>query len=300
MESKRRNKTKIVVIVGPTASGKSNLAVRLAKKFKGEIVSADSRQVYKGMDIGTGKITKKEMMGVSHHLLDIASPKRKFTAAQYQELAGKAIKKINRKNKIPFVCGGTGFYIKMLTEGMTVPEVSPDWSLRKELENKSEKELYATLKEMDPRRARNIEKDNKRRLIRAIEVIKKTGRSVPVIKKSFEYNPLFIGIKISQEELNQKIEKRLLERIKQGMIGEVKDLRNSGLSWKRLEEFGLEYKWVAKYLQNKISYEKMMESLFTDIKKFSKKQMSWWKNDEKINWIKSYKEAEKITENFLY
>ncbi len=299
MDSKGKNLIKIIIILGPTASGKSGLAVSLAKKFNGEVISADSRQVYRGMDIGTGKITEEEMEGVPHHLLDVASPKRNFTVTRFQAIAEKAIKKIDRADKIPFVCGGTAFYIKVLSEGITVPDVSPDWRLRKELEKESSDKLYEKLKKLDPRRAKTIDSKNKRRLVRAIEVISKTGKSVPVIKKTSKYNPLLIGTNISQKELDKKIKKRLLVRIDQGMIEEVKSLKEAGLSWKRINSFGLEYKWCVKYLQNEVSYQEFIEHLFIDIRRFSKKQMQWWKDDKRIKWVKNSNEASNIVKNFL-
>ena len=292
-------KKKLIVILGPTASGKSELAVKIAKTFNGEVISADSRQVYKGMDIGTGKITKKEMEGIPHHLLDVASPKRKFTVAQYQKLALKAINKIFRKGKIPILCGGTGFYIQAVVDGIVIPEVPPDWKLRKKLEKKSVKELYQILKKLDPKRAKTIEKENSRRLIRAIEIARKIGQVPALKKKPLPYPVLMLGIIKEKKGLSSLIKKRLLKRLKRGMIAEVKRLKNSGLSWKRLEEFGLEYRWVARYLQKKISYQEMLEKLQKDIEHFAKRQMTWFKRDKRIHWIKNYQEAEKLTKKFL-
>jgi tRNA dimethylallyltransferase len=298
MGIKRNNNPKIVVVLGPTASGKSDLSVQLAKKFNGEIVSADSRQVYKGMDVGTGKITKREMQRVPHHLLDVANPKRRFSVSQYKILAEKTIEKIIKEEKLPIICGGTAFYIKALVDGIVIPEVSPDWQFRKKLERENNEELYLKLLKFDPLRANNIDKDNKRRLIRALEIIEKTKEKIPKTKIKKLYSPLFLGMKISQEELNKKIDKRLKKRLDQKMVNEVKRLRNSGISFKRLEEFGLEYKWISFYLQEKITYEKAVESLSTDIKKFSKRQMVWWKHDKRIKWIEKYDEAERLVREF--
>ena len=166
---------KLIVVLGPTASGKTDLSIKLAKKLGGEIVSADSRQIYKGMDIGTGKVTKKEMRGIPHHLLDVASPRARFSAAHYQKMALKAIGKTYKRGKIPFLVGGTGFYIQAVTEGLVLPEVKPDWKLRKKLEKKSNKELFLMLLKLDKKRAKAIDRDNPRRLIRAIEIAKKIG-----------------------------------------------------------------------------------------------------------------------------
>lgn len=299
MGTKRRIKPKIIVVLGPTASGKSDLAVKLAKKFNGEVVSADSRQVYKGMDVGTGKVTKEEMKGVPHHLLDVANPKRRFSVSQYKKLAEKEIEGIIKRKKLPIVCGGTAFYIKALVDGTTIPEVSPDWKLRESLEKKDTETLYKKLLKLDPLRAKNIDKNNRRRLIRALEIIEKTKNRVPKTKNLSLYNPLFLGIKIDQEMLNKKIDKRLNKRLNEKMVEEVKEIRKNEVSFKRLEEFGLEYRWIALYLQNKVDYKEAVESLSRDIKRFSKRQMVWWKHDKKISWIESYKEAKLLVKNFL-
>jgi len=334
---------KLIVILGPTASGKSGLAIKLAKKFKGEVISADSRQVYKGMDIGAGKITKKEMQGVPHHLLDVASPKTRFTVTQYRKLAIRAIDKIFKKNKIPIICGGTGFYIQALIDGLVIPEVAPDWKLRKKLEKKSTEELCEILKKLDPRRARTIDKKNPRRLIRAVEIVMKTGKPVPLPRLrplgfgGQAYPVLIIGIKKSREELKKLIKKRLLKRLKIGMVAEVKKLHKAGISWKRLEEFGLEYRWVARYLQRskikdfrnpqnsdvfrksghkrfrdirfpgkypEIGYHDFRKSSFStglqkDIEHYAKRQIAWFKRDSRIRWIENYKKAEELTKQFL-
>jgi tRNA dimethylallyltransferase len=302
---------KIIVILGPTASGKSDLAVKIAlwlsskeikKKFAiegGEIISADSRQVYRGMDIGTGKITKEEMKGIPHHLLDVASPKRNFTVAQFVNLAKKAISKIFKKKKIPIICGGTWFYIYALVDGYAFPRVKPDWRLRKELERKSEKELFEELKKLDPERAKTIDPHNKRRLIRAIEIVKKIGKVPPLKKQPLPYPVLFLGIEKNFSELKKLIEKRLLKRLKQGMIKEVNKLRESGVSWKKLESFGLEYEWIAKYLQGKVEKKEMIKKLQKDIEKFAKKQIKVFKKDKRIFWVKNEKKSKKLIINFL-
>lgn len=307
---KKINK-KLIVILGPTASGKTDLSIKLAKKFSArggpalgwngvEVISADSRQVYKGMNIGTGKITKKEMQGIPHYLLDIASPKRKFTVVQYQKLALKAIKKIYKKKKIPFLVGGTGFYIQAVVDGIIIPKVKPDWKLRKKLEKKSIQELFKMLKKLDKRRAKSIESKNKRRLIRALEIVIKTKKPVPLLKKKpFQFEVLIIGIKKSPDELRELIRKRLLKRLKIGMIAEIKRLKKSGLSWKRLEEFGLEYKYIAQYLQKKITYDEMVEKIQKESEHFAKRQMTWFKRDHRIHWIKTHPQAEKLSKKFL-
>ena len=291
---------KLIVILGPTASGKSELAVKIAKKFKWEIVSADSRQVYKGMDIGTGKITKKEMKGIPHYLLDVASPKRRFTVVQYRKLALKAIKTILKKNKIPILCGGTGFYIHAVVDGIVIPEVPPDWKLRKKLEKKSVEELYKILKKLDPKRAKTIEKKNKRRLIRALEIVIKTKKPVPGLKKNpLPYPVLMLGIKKEKKELKKLIKKRFLKWLKQGLIKEVENLRKSGLSWQKIEELGIHYRVIAQYLQNKMNYKEMIEKSLKELQNYAKRQMTWFKRDSGIRWLRNYKEAKKLIKEFL-
>lgn len=296
------SKQKLIVILGPTASGKTDLSLRLAKKFNGEIISADSRQIYKGMDIGTGKITKKEMKGIPHYLLDVVSPKRNFSVAQYQKLTLKTIDKILKKRKIPFLVGGSPFYIYSVVEGWIFPELKPDWELRKKLDKKSSQELFDILKKKDPRRAKKIERKNKRRLIRAIEIAEKLGK-VPLLRKNTQFEYLLIGIKKPKEELENLIRKRLLKRLKQGMINEVKRLKKNNVSWKRLENFGLEYRWIAIYLQNKINYQEMVKKLQKDTEHFAKRQMTWFKKDKRIKWIpftqNHYKWSEKLIREFL-
>ncbi len=319
-------KPKIIVILGPTASGKSALAVKLAKKFNGEIISADSRQVYRGMNIGTGKITKKEMRGIPHYLLDVASPKRRFSVAQYKNLAQKTIEKILAKGKLPIICGGTGFYIQAITENLQIPAVKPDLKLRAKLEKLATKKLYEKLQKLDPRRAKEVDRFNKRRLIRAPEIIYKTGKPVPTLNPSqppfykgrsssspsfrkgglgwiFSYDILFLGMKKDPTELKKLIHKRLLKRLKQGMIKEVQNLRASGLSWQRLNDFGLEYRWVARYLQKKISRQEMLSRLEKEIWHYAKRQMTWFRRLErqevKIYWLMNSNRYSFLVKNFL-
>ena len=291
---------KLLVIVGPTASGKTSLSIELAEKYNGEIISADSRQVYKGMDIGTGKVTKKEMKNIPHYLLDVVSPKTRFDVAKYKKLALKAIKDIQKRDKLPILIGGTGFYIQAVVDGIIIPKVKPDWKLRKELEKKSNQELYKQLKKLDPVRARNIDKDNPRRLIRAIEIVLKTKSPVPKLKaEPIDSNVLILGVKKDKEEIDKLIEKRLLQRLKTGMVAEVKRLHNQGVTWKRLEEFGLEYKYLALFLQNKISKSEMIEKLQKEIEHYAKRQMTWFKKDKRIHWITTVKDASKFAEQHL-
>jgi tRNA dimethylallyltransferase len=292
------NKT-LIVILGPTASGKSDLAVKLARRFSGEVISADSRQVYKGLDIGSGKITQKEMKGVPHHLLDVANPKRKFTVAQYQALALKSIDDIQKRDKIPFLVGGTGFYIQSIVDGIVLPDVKPNWQLRKKLSRHSAEELYEMLKKLDSARARTIDPHNPHRLIRAIEIVKTTGQTTsPLVRRPTSYQVLQIGIQTSPEKLKKRIAQRLKKRLK-GMVAEIKKLHADGLPWKRLEELGLEYRFTAQYVQQKISREEMVQKLQKEIEHYAKRQITWFKRDRRIHWISNQQEAEKLIKKHL-
>jgi len=293
-------KNKLIVILGPTASGKTCLSIKLAKKFNGEVVSADSRQVYKGMNIGSGKITKKEMNGILHYLLDVANPKTKFTVAQYQKLALRVIKKIHKRNKVPIIVGGTGFYIQSIVDGTVIPAVKPNWALREKLSKIALPELVKRLARLDPVRAGNIDQNNPRRVVRALEIVIALRGPVPTASpKKPDFEVMKIGVLKSKDELKKLIQKRLSKRLKNNaMINEVKKLSKS-LSWKRLEEFGLEYRFVAQYLQDKITYEEMLDKIQTESEQYARRQMTWFKRDKRIYWIKNYKQAEKLVINFL-
>jgi len=321
-------KPKILVILGPTASGKSDLAVKLAKKFNGEIISADSRQVYKGLDIGSGKVPRDRITNsklltadysykdVPHHLLDVASPKRVFTASQYQKLGQKAIKDILKRDKLPIICGGTGLYIDSLIYDLKFPEVPPQKELRKKLEKESAKTLFKKLEKLDPGRAKTIDRFNKRRLIRALEIVLTTKKPIPELgvmtyHNTPPYDVLKIGIKKEPEELKKLIHKRLVKRLAQGMIKEVESLRKNGLSWKRLDDLGLEYRYISRFLRGLISKKEMSELIEKESWRYAKRQMTWFKRDpaqiasrfngtsENIIWIVKEKEAENSIKKFL-
>lgn len=288
-------KQKVLVIVGPTASGKSALAVELARRFNGEIISADSRQVYRGLDIGTGKITKREMKGVPHHLLDVASPRKTFTAHDFIEKGHSTIASILQKGKLPIVVGGTGFYIDALVGQITLPNVPADKTLRARLEKKSAAQLFAMLKKRDPRRAKTIEPHNKRRLIRALEIIATLGR-VPLNRKAsnihrgtVQFDALWIGVTLQSKVMEKRISARLLARMKRGMVAEARRLHNppagGGLSYKRMEELGLEYRSLARFLQGNISRAEMTEELTRDIRRYAKRQLAYWKRNKDIKWF---------------
>jgi len=306
----------IPVIVGPTASGKSDYAIRLAHEINGEIISADSRQVYRGMDIGSGKVPrdlplatynlqpsltipsnqqrrsgseKLSAVGcklyvsgeIRHHLLDVASPKRTYTVTHFLRDARAAIADIERRGKTPIVCGGTNFWIEALVFDTEFPEVKPDPALRRELGKLTAPELFTLLSEKDSDRAETIDRHNKVRLIRALEIVATLGK-VPksdnneqITGNGGKHDFHFIGIDLPKDVLHEHIEKRLKERLEKGMIEEVRRLHEQdGLSWKRLESFGLEYRWCARFLQGKISREEMETSLLKDSKYYAKRQMT--------------------------
>lgn len=303
-------KPRVIAIVGPTSSGKSDLAVLLAEKIKGlyrakgtidrtsyseilgEVISADSRQVYRGLDIATGKITPREMRGVPHHLLDVADPKKIYSVADFKKDATIAIDDITSRGKIPIVCGGTGFYIDALLLGQEFPEVLPDKKLRDSLEKQSAEKLFDQLKKLDPRRAKEIDRHNRVRLIRAIEIAKTIG-NVPKQNNVVPYDVTWIGIKPNPEELKKRIHNRLMARMKKGMIAEAKRLHENGLSYKRMRELGLEYKYLADFLQNKISKEELLEKIEKGDLDYAKRQMTWFKRNKEIRWIES-KDTHKI------
>ncbi|MEK7585012.1 MAG: tRNA (adenosine(37)-N6)-dimethylallyltransferase MiaA [Patescibacteria group bacterium] len=309
-------KDKIIAIIGPTASGKSDLAVRLAKRFsarggpalgwKGaEIISADSRQVYRGLNIGSGKITKREMRGIPHHLLDVVkanSPKR-FSVSDYQKLGQKAIGEIIKRGKLPIICGGTGFYVDALLKNYALPAVPPNPKLRGQLEKLPTEKLAQKLKILDPKRFKNIDRNNRPRLIRAIEIATKLGQVPPLDTKNNSWNSLQIGINLSEDKLRQNIHKRLLKRLRAGLINEVKKLHENGVSWKRLEAFGLEYRFGAKLLQQKPRHGGVNREEITNLEReiwhYAKRQMTWWKRDKNIKWVESYEEAERLTRDFI-
>ena len=290
----RHLKPKIIVLIGPTSSGKSALAVELARRFGGEVISADSRQVYRGLDIGTGKVTKREMKGVRHHLLDVASPKKIFTAHDFVVCGRRVIADIARRGKLPIIAGGTGFYIDALVGRVAFPNVAANSKLRARLEKKTAKELFAVLKKSDPRRAKTIEPHNKRRLIRALEIAVSLGRSPMIEIRSQSFDVLWIGTTLSQKELDGKIRARLAARLRRGMAAEARRLHTAGLSYKRMETLGLEYRALARFLQGKLTREEMIEKLNRDIRRYAKRQMTYWKRNEEIRWFRSTQKREII------
>ena len=288
---------KVIFITGATASGKSEIAIWLALKINGEIINADSRQVYKYLNIGSGKISEKEKKIVKHYLLDIAHPKRNYSLGKWLKDVDEVIKKIYRKNKIPIICGGTILYLKALKEGWVLPNVKPNYKLRKELEKFSADKLYEILLKLDPERAKTIQKENKRRLIRAIEIATFLGK-VPSLKKEPKYEILVVAPYVDFRRLEMKIYKRLIKRVK-GIIQEIKKLRKLGLSFERIISFGLEYRWFGKYVKGEIDLKTAIEKCYKDIRRFAKKQINELKKLNYVYWFKNKKELLKIVKNFL-
>ncbi|MDD5099205.1 MAG: tRNA (adenosine(37)-N6)-dimethylallyltransferase MiaA [Candidatus Colwellbacteria bacterium] len=274
-----------MVVLGPTASGKSDFAVEMALERNGEVISADSRQVYRGLDIGSGKITKKEMRGVPHHILDVSSPKKIFTASDYARLARKAVSDILNRGKLPIVCGGTGFYIDALLYDDTTAPVPPSPTIRKKLDKLSTGELAQRLSELDPDRFASIDTKNRARLVRALEIVLSTGKPVPKLKRAPRYSAEKIGIMRPMEDLDRRIELRLDKRLSAGMIKEVEELHKKGVSWKRLYDLGLEYRYISLFLRKKLSYDEMRSQLLTAIRQYARRQMTWFKRDKEIRWI---------------
>ncbi|HNX10722.1 MAG TPA: tRNA (adenosine(37)-N6)-dimethylallyltransferase MiaA [bacterium] len=303
---------KIVVILGATSSGKTGLAVKLADAFSGEIVSADSRQVYRGMDIGTGKdlpdytiVKNGRKKQIKYHLIDVASPKSVFSLAKYQQLAFRAIDDILARGKLPLVVGGSGLYLQALVDNYSLAKTKPDTQLRLELESLTKEDLQARLKKINPKffaKLNNSDKNNPRRLVRYIEIFSAEAGFKAGAKKS-KYDFLILGLSCPQEELNKRIKQRLLSRLDEGLIDEIKGLHKSGVSYDRLEKFGLEYRHGAWFLQGKMDYDTMVDHLNQAICRFSKKQAIWFKRWQKqkrqIHWLEGLTDAKKLIKDFL-
>ncbi len=285
MESHK--KPKVIVIVGPTASGKTALSLMLAKQLKGEVINADSRQVYKRLDVGTEKITYEEMEGIPHHLLSIVDINTVYTAMDFKKDAETAITEITERGNIPIIAGGTFFYIDTLLGKMGTSPVEPNWELREELEKYSTEELFTLLQKKDPRRGDTIEKDNKRRLIRALEIVDKL-QSVPAQNPNAEcpYDVLTIGISVEKEVLKERLRIRAQDALTRGLIEETQSLLACGVSKERLLEIGLQYKVVMEYIDGIITDTELIQKLGEKNWQYAKRQLLWLKRNEDIVWFK--------------
>tara|TARA_B100002019_G_C21258007_1_gene595067 strand:- start:1012 stop:1950 length:939 start_codon:yes stop_codon:yes gene_type:complete len=294
MTSNKKNQDKLIVITGPTASGKTSLAAELAYDIDSEIISADSRQIYKGMDIGTGKDLDDYIVNqksIPYYLIDILDPKQNYSVYDFQKDFYNAYQKIRLKNKVPILCGGTGLYIEStLLDYDLSGKPAPNQNLRNSLENLNRDDLLKELHSISNQKQRTgLLVETRKQIIRNIEILKS---SVDV--NGFKMNPMnndaiVFAINIDREILRQKIKQRLIDRINEGMIAEVEGLIDNGLPIERLDYFGLEYKFIAQYLKNKISKDLLITSLTTAIRKFAKRQRTWFRRMEKrginINWI---------------
>ena len=304
------NLPKIITILGITASGKTSLAIKLAQKFNGEIVSADSRQIYKEFNIGTAKPEGHWMMlngkkvfasgGIPHHLMDFVDPKEDFTLADYKNIAVEKIKEILKRGKTPFLVGGTALYIKAVLENWNIPKAGPNQSLRKRLENKSTEELFGELKLKDPEAAAITGDKNKRRIVRALEVIYETGKKFSEQRKS--ENPLFetlkIGIKISKESFLENVSRRIREMIDNGLVNEVRYLQRK-YSWALSPMHSIDYHEFKDYFEGKTTLEETKEIIKKHHADYARRQMTWFKKDKSIHWIDSFEETSKLISDFL-
>lgn len=291
---------RIVAVVGTNASGKSSLGVRLAQRFGGEIVSADSRQVFRGLDLGSGKISGEEMRGVPHHLLDVCEPNDFFSMADFQALAYRAIDGILARGAVPFLVGGTGLYVASVTEGYQLSDRVPNLAYREELETKTTPELYEMLVSAVPNV--EIDRSNRNRVMRALEKLE-SGDTQPPSREA-KYRVLKLGVSWDRETLKKRIDERLERRMRAGMVDEVRNLIQNGASHEFLMKLGLEYRFLTRYLDGEFSGEQeMTEALSAAIKKFAKRQMTWFRRDPDIHWLDmtgdAYAEACAQIERFL-
>ena len=292
---------KLVVIAGTNASGKSGLGIELAGKYDAEIVSADSRQVFTGLDLGSGKVTTEEMKGIPHYLIDVVNPNDFFSLSHYQKMAYEAIDDIHSRGKKSFVVGGTGLYVNSIVDGYNLNDAEPDFAIRKEVEEKTIDELIEIIKGTNPLALEKLDLNNKRRLERAAEKVL-TGKynenpSTP------KYDTLVIGVTWPREVLYERIRERLDRRLDQGMIEEVENLRKNGVSDDFLFRLGLEYRYILMYLRGEFKdFDAFYNKLFMEIRHLAKKQMTWFRKRSDIHWIDMTKdpfnEASLLIEEF--
>jgi tRNA dimethylallyltransferase len=297
-------KNRLIFIAGANASGKSSIGVHLAKLFNGEVVSADSRQVYRRMDLATGKLTRAEMQGIEHHMIDVAEPGTAFTLYDYQQGALSAISRILDAGKLPIIAGGTGLYVDCISEGYVLVPVQADETLRQELFDLEREELLNLIGQEQDEALAFLQNADKRRLIRAIEIIRSGIRYADTRRREQLCDQLKIGIRWDRKELRSRIRKRLADRIEQGMIEEVEGLRKSGVPERFLFDMGLEYRFVLDYLEGRYgSAAEMAAKLEIAIGQFAKRQMTWFGRHKDIIWIEggegAASAASELVRNFL-
>ena len=276
------SKPKVVAVVGTNASGKSALGIRLAKQFEGEIISADSRQVFRGLDLGSGKVTTEEMQGVPHYLIDVREPGEFFSMADFQKMSYEKIEEIRARKHLPMIVGGTGLYVDSVLDGYLLSDQEPDLAYRAELEKLTTPALYAKLVTLVP--DVNVEKNNRNRVMRMLERIHDGDNAVP--SKQARYDSLRLGVSWERDVLAKRIDERIRMRLKQGMIEEVQGLLDSGVSRDFLLGLGLEYRYITQYLIGEIpDRDDMLAQLAHAIKKFAKRQMTWFRRNPDIIWL---------------
>jgi tRNA dimethylallyltransferase len=297
----KNQKPKLITVLGPTATGKTALGVFLARLFAGEIVSADSRQVYKGMDLGTGKDLAEYGSGtnkVPYHMIDIVKPMTEYNVGKYKKKADKIICDISTRGKVPFLVGGTGLWLSAVVDNYQISTTKPDPILRKKIAQMSDSEKLKQIKKLNPETFQNIDQKNPRRLERALEVIL-SGDKFSKIKNKPKFETLQLGLTFPREEINKRIDQRVDTRMKQGMLGEVAELHKQGVSWPRMESFGLEYRFLSRHLRGLYTLDEATEKLKIATHQFAKRQMTWFRRNKKINWIENKKQAQGLIREFL-
>ncbi len=291
MEEQHTSLPKLVVILGPTASGKSTLGIELALRWQGEIVSADSRQVYRGLDIGTAKVTPAEQALVPHHLLDVVEPNDVYTVAQFQQDAITAINTILARGHQPFLVGGSPHYIQTVVDHFEMPRIPPQPEIRAKLQSRSLGELLLQLETLDPKCAASIDRKNARRIIRALEVCLVSGQPFSAQRRTAAplFDCLLLGVHWERELLYQRIDRRVDQRVQEGLVQEVKHLLACGVSHERLEALGLEYRFVSRLLRDQFASEaEMLQRLKYAIHDFTRRQLTWFQRDKRIRWIEGH------------
>jgi tRNA dimethylallyltransferase len=292
--TKTSNKTKVIVIVGPTASGKSDVAIELAKRIDSEIVSADSMQIYRGMDIGTAKVTPDEMRGIRHHLIDVVNPSEQFSAAEYQIKARSAIEDIALRGKIPILAGGTGLYVRAVIDKLEFPKGVTGSDTRKHLEERAAVEgkeaLYRELIEKDPGAADIVHPANLRRIIRALEVIEVEKRPFSEFHTEWSaresiYDVKMFGLTMNRTVLKERIDMRVDKMIELGLVDEVKHMLDYGFEGFLTSLQAIGYKELIDYLNGKVSLKKAIETTKIRTRQYAKRQLTWFGADHRIRWI---------------
>ena len=287
-------KDNLFILIGPTAIGKTSISIELAKKMNGEIISADSMQIYKYMNIGSAKVSKEEMQGIQHHLIDVIYPDQEFTVSDYKKNAEVLIKDINKNHKLPMVVGGTGLYINSLVYKLNFAEVPPNNETRTKLELLGErygnKYLHEMLKNIDIESAERISINDRKRIIRSIEIFEITGKTMTEFNKNFRepiegYNLVMVGLNMNREKLYNRINRRVDIMVEEGLIEEVKKLLEMGYNKELVSMQGIGYKEIIMYLEGKISLDESMEKIKQGSRNYAKRQLTWFRRDNRIKWI---------------